>query len=226
MSRRKLVGSVALVLFYGMYASAVKASCETDADCDDDLFCNGAETCVDSECAEGAAPCEVYQSCDEEAQSCVDPDPCLGWLGSPATNVVFATAWLACPNAWIFEDVELRDGAGRQLISYSFELAGRETPTGASPMGTPYTVETALWTVSTEVVPLAIIPGTECTVSGFEVAPDGTPPDVVFCAPPAMPVLPDNSEVPTLYTVDFFIGYRTTEPGVGYIATNEELIGG
>ena len=32
--------------------------CVTDADCDDGLFCNGVESCVDSECEAGTSPCD------------------------------------------------------------------------------------------------------------------------------------------------------------------------
>jgi hypothetical protein len=44
--------------------------CTTDANCDDGLFCNGAETCIDGFCQPGAAPCAAGQSCDEATDSC------------------------------------------------------------------------------------------------------------------------------------------------------------
>ncbi len=45
--------------------------CTTDADCDDGLFCNGEETCVNSVCQPGTNPCEEDQICDEENDVCV-----------------------------------------------------------------------------------------------------------------------------------------------------------
>jgi len=45
--------------------------CETDADCDDEKFCNGGETCIGGRCVSGEAPCDpVTETCDEETDSC------------------------------------------------------------------------------------------------------------------------------------------------------------
>ena len=49
----------------------VPVACETDEDCDNDLFCDGAETCVDNVCQDGTNPCEEGQTCDEETDTCV-----------------------------------------------------------------------------------------------------------------------------------------------------------
>ncbi len=49
-------------------------SCAEDADCDDGLFCNGAETCVDGFCQPDADPCPG-QSCDEATDTCVGAMP-------------------------------------------------------------------------------------------------------------------------------------------------------
>ena len=51
----------------------VPVECTVDADCDDGAFCNGAETCVANACVAGADPCLADQTCDEEADVCVDP---------------------------------------------------------------------------------------------------------------------------------------------------------
>jgi len=53
------------------------ATCHTDADCDDGLFCNGIERCVDDMCEEGQAPCVWVDdicgpACIEELDACVD----------------------------------------------------------------------------------------------------------------------------------------------------------
>jgi len=59
--------------------------CLADDECDDGLFCNGAETCgADGMCADGTAPCgddglfcNGTESCDEAAGACVSSgDPC------------------------------------------------------------------------------------------------------------------------------------------------------
>lgn len=58
-------------------AHAVDAarSCERLADCDDGLFCNGAETCVDTVCAAGTPPCDASgELCMEDADRCVTVD--------------------------------------------------------------------------------------------------------------------------------------------------------
>jgi len=44
--------------------------CETE--CDDGLFCNGQEVCVDGECRSGISPCAANQSCDEETNECLN----------------------------------------------------------------------------------------------------------------------------------------------------------
>jgi hypothetical protein len=44
--------------------------CTADADCDNDTFCDGAETCVDMVCTDGAAPCAAGETCNEDADRC------------------------------------------------------------------------------------------------------------------------------------------------------------
>ncbi len=60
----------------GMDASTV---CETAADCDDGVFCNGEETCspgaagaAANGCVIGSPPCDATGSCDEAAGMCVE----------------------------------------------------------------------------------------------------------------------------------------------------------
>ncbi|MGB2984686.1 MAG: PKD domain-containing protein, partial [Phycisphaerae bacterium] len=45
--------------------------CSVDADCDDGLFCNGAETCVDDHCVDGTWPCTGDEICDERNDVCI-----------------------------------------------------------------------------------------------------------------------------------------------------------
>ena len=49
-----------------------KRMCQADSECDDGLFCNGAETCVEGACAEGSLPCGEGEYCNEGAGLCWD----------------------------------------------------------------------------------------------------------------------------------------------------------
>jgi hypothetical protein len=40
-------------------------TCASDAECDDEIFCNGAEICSDGYCKAGSKPCPKSQSCSE-----------------------------------------------------------------------------------------------------------------------------------------------------------------
>ncbi len=44
--------------------------CESDAECDDGQFCNGAETCNAGACESGADPCLAGETCDEGTDTC------------------------------------------------------------------------------------------------------------------------------------------------------------
>ncbi len=44
--------------------------CVQDADCDDLLFCNGQETCVNGSCVAGSEPCTASAPCDEDSNVC------------------------------------------------------------------------------------------------------------------------------------------------------------
>ena len=60
------------------------AGCLVDSDCDDGVFCNGAEICVDNICQAGSNPCpddglfcNGDESCIEDSEECVSSgDPC------------------------------------------------------------------------------------------------------------------------------------------------------
>ncbi|MBN1511316.1 MAG: hypothetical protein JXB13_04825, partial [Phycisphaerae bacterium] len=68
-----------LALLVGMYGcpgttpTPPPPGCETDADCDDGVFCNGAETCdVESgDCVDGTPPC-AEELCVEEDDMCLE----------------------------------------------------------------------------------------------------------------------------------------------------------
>ncbi len=51
--------------------------CSSHEDCDDDLYCNGEEVCVDLNCQPGSPPCEPSYCCDEENY----PDYCSDHQG-------------------------------------------------------------------------------------------------------------------------------------------------
>lgn len=47
--------------------------CIADADCADDVFCNGTERCLEGECVNGDFPCDAGEFCDEELAVCMSP---------------------------------------------------------------------------------------------------------------------------------------------------------
>jgi hypothetical protein len=52
-----------------------RATCRTNAECDDRVFCNGEERCISGRCSQGLAACDdehscTRDSCDEAAQQC------------------------------------------------------------------------------------------------------------------------------------------------------------
>ena len=51
------------------FMSQPVAGCSTDPDCDDGLFCNGAESCASGSCVAGSDPCPD-QACDEDGDEC------------------------------------------------------------------------------------------------------------------------------------------------------------
>jgi poly(3-hydroxybutyrate) depolymerase len=45
--------------------------CETAADCDNGMFCDGSEQCNAGSCGRGSAACQPTESCDEGARKCI-----------------------------------------------------------------------------------------------------------------------------------------------------------
>ncbi|UCE62217.1 MAG: thrombospondin type 3 repeat-containing protein [Phycisphaerales bacterium] len=225
-------------LTYGTYTWLFEYSaCESDADCDDGLACNGAETCwvATGECVGGLPPCEPFQECLEPTGECVNPDPCLSWLaGSGAGSFYPQGNYCAGASTWFGDDIELADGAGRELISYSFRIVARDiNQDGTTDVGTPYIVETALATLNTDdtCLPYDLVVGAGCVLDEFQIQPNGTPPDTVLCEPnggfPTGIILPDNSGIPTTCDADFFMMFRVDTDGAGFeIALAEQTIGG
>ena len=58
--------------------SLTSLTCSSDSDCDDGIYCNGAETCINDACSDGIPPdcsddglfCNGSEVCDEANQSC------------------------------------------------------------------------------------------------------------------------------------------------------------
>lgn len=70
------------------------SQCASSHDCDDGLFCNGAELCDGGICVEGEPPCDPGQSCIEDADLCmgVAPTP-----GHPAAIAACSATDAECP---------------------------------------------------------------------------------------------------------------------------------
>jgi hypothetical protein len=78
---------------YSTYSECWIPECATNADCDDELVCNGREICVSGECIPGAPPiCDdgvgcTVDSCSEDAGGCVAyPDDTLCEDGDECTT--------------------------------------------------------------------------------------------------------------------------------------------
>ena len=75
--------------------------CTTDADCDDGIFCNGAELCSDCMCWSGTDPCndgdECTLDCDEDGDACLTGVCDVSVLGSPADPCCTNPACLDAP---------------------------------------------------------------------------------------------------------------------------------
>lgn len=89
-------------------------TCVDDAGCDDGVFCNGAETCVDTVCVAGTEPCDDgffcngTETCDEDNNVCLDgADPC-----DPVTETCDDVADVCSPieTFVLTEDVDLLNG--------------------------------------------------------------------------------------------------------------------
>ena len=50
--------------------TSVPQSCQADADCDNGIFCDGEEKCINDICESGQNPCSTDQACKENKQEC------------------------------------------------------------------------------------------------------------------------------------------------------------
>jgi hypothetical protein len=55
------------------YTITADVGCGGNGDCDDGLFCNGSETCVDETCQAGTDPCLPGDICLEDSDTCCTP---------------------------------------------------------------------------------------------------------------------------------------------------------
>jgi len=106
-------------------------SCQTNADCDDGLFCNGAETCVAGSCQAGGNPCPG-QGCDEATNTCV-PLTCNG-NGTCETGETCNNCASDCPSGTIGAcgNHVCETGAGEDCLSCPSDCNGVQ---GGKPAG-------------------------------------------------------------------------------------------
>jgi hypothetical protein len=60
--------------YYSSNEAGLHVVCNDNGDCDDGLFCNGAEACMHGSCLPGIDPCAdtPHRACDETANQCVE----------------------------------------------------------------------------------------------------------------------------------------------------------
>ena len=133
------------------------AACLTDDECNDGLFCNGIELCLEGSCTSSASPCAVGDICDEGHRYCVDPAceaPTVVAGGSryltvapPATTA--AIAMLIAPAC---------DPAAQRYVGAPSGLnhVASLVDAGAAPFLTP-----AEWNGAVLVTDESIVPGTD-----------------------------------------------------------------
>jgi hypothetical protein len=64
--------------YFADFTLASELGCTLDDDCDDDLFCNGGETCFEEQCQDGIPPCIEGEICLEDTDACSVGDPRCG----------------------------------------------------------------------------------------------------------------------------------------------------
>ena len=69
--------------------------CTVDADCDDEVFCNGTESCIDSTCSPGSTPCKAEETCDELKATC-NPLPVDCTLDDDCQDPLFCNGEETC----------------------------------------------------------------------------------------------------------------------------------
>ena len=69
-----LADNFGVPISFGTRDATIHVICLDDEDCDDGVYCNGAETCVDTLCVAGTEPCPLpdLPYCDEDLDACVE----------------------------------------------------------------------------------------------------------------------------------------------------------
>ena len=110
-----------LIIEFGIGNVVISGPCDDDSQCDDGVFCNGAETCVGGACVAGTDPCTAYQTCDEDNDVCVDPDPCIVWQNWADSGYFFRPGpFIPVADDWFLDKV----CAGTDLIYYEVAVYG------------------------------------------------------------------------------------------------------
>jgi hypothetical protein len=75
--------------------SAPPPICASDFECDDGVFCNGAETCNAGTCQPGSDPCSAEDTCNESNVSC-DPPSCACIVDSDCDDGLYCNGAETC----------------------------------------------------------------------------------------------------------------------------------
>lgn len=217
-------------------ATETCSGCTVDAQCPDDgEFCNGTEFCnlQNGLCSHTGDPCHAVQTCNENTNACDDPNPCTSYSQPTHSQAAYFPQDPVENPCWsadflVGDDITLSDHAGRNLISYDILVRSRNLP--GFPAAGNWTLTTELWSVDPDPgpnfgLPLAPIPGTQCTFAGLPTSPSSFP--VSTCAPmfgqPTGIILPKD---PAGNGVDFYIIYKTSVRNAGAeIAEGPRTIG-
>ena len=210
--------------------------CTSDAMCDDGTYCNGAETCdlASGVCQAGAYPCdESYQICDEATGTCPDPDPCLVWLGGDTEGWTATQDMEVCTMFWKCDDIEMREGGGRELVSFDVHYQARNYwAPNPTTIGTTMAVDVSLFSVHSTTSgnpngmgPDTMIPGTLCNLTG-QITGAGDPPQVMHCDKSGEGIIrPEGDDILT-GGADFFVCIRSEMRSGFVIASQNQLVGG
>ncbi|MCH8879718.1 MAG: hypothetical protein IID34_07530 [Planctomycetes bacterium] len=121
--------------------------CTADVDCDDNVFCNGAETCDLTDplagiCAAGTDPCATDETCNETTNACDAPPGCSVSLTLGTDTVVCGSGddsidgSLEISGGNPFQTLNNSDnistGTGTDTLSVQFRLGGTTTPANLS----------------------------------------------------------------------------------------------
>jgi len=118
--------------FTGPTEGDAPCRCTADADCDDGLFCDGAETCSnDGGCVAGTEPCDDgkfcngQETCDEDNDICVDgSDPCDAM--SEGCDETDDECISGCGNGIVEAGEDCESGDCCDLGTCQFEVVGTE----------------------------------------------------------------------------------------------------